>query len=128
MTAENGFHESDPFADGFGDSEHSTQPLAVALTGPPFGWLAAGVLMAIVGGAVAWLVGSLAVAAAGWLLAGPVGLTLVAWYVNRDNHARVSGVYQAPGWTTLAYAAGVAICVLGVLAAALRVAEGVGRL
>lgn len=122
------FEDSNPFADLGDESGFSAPPPAVVLTGPPLGWLAAGALSAAVGGVLAWLGGSLAVAVLGWLLAGPVGLTLVAWYVNRDNRAKVAGVYQAPVWAGLAYWVGVAACVAGVALAALRVAEGVGRL
>ncbi len=122
------FDSSEPDArgaDGFGGSG---APGAVVFSGPPFGWLLGGVAAVAAGVCMAWLWALLPLAVVGWALAGPVGLTLVAWFVNRDNRARSSGVYLAPAWTGAAYWTCVGLCLVGVIAVAVRIADGVGRL
>jgi hypothetical protein len=109
---------------GFGEST----PKVVVFTKPPYAWLLAGVGGSVLGGALAWIWNSIPVAVVGWFLAGPVGLTLLAWFVNRDNRARSRGVYLAPSWITAAYVAAFLACLLCVLLAAVRVAWGFGRL
>ena len=124
---------TDSFADddsfnGSGDREPSWSS-SVVCTGPPIRWLAGGLAAVVVGVCAAWSWGSLPLAVIGWVLAGPVGLTLIAWFVNRDNAARSSGgVYQAPTWVPAAYWICVALSLIGIVAVAIRVAEGVGRL
>jgi hypothetical protein len=112
---------SDP---GFG--EHAAK--AVVFTKPPYVWLFAGLGGAVLGCAIAWIWSSIPVAVLGWFLAGPVGLTLLAWFVNRDNRARSRGVYLAPSWLAGAYIGAFVASLLCVLATALRLAWGFGRL
>lgn len=88
----------------------------------------AGVVAAAAGIVVALLGGSIPLSVAGWLLAGPVGLTLLAWYLNRDSRARVSGVYTAPSWVTQVYVVAVVFCLAAVAFTAIWIAMGVGRL
>ena len=126
---------SDDFGDPYDGSAFSEQSFADANSStpivfgrPPFGWLLGGVAAVAAGVCLAWFWGSLPLAVAGWALAGPVGLTLVAWFVNRDNLARSSGVYLAPSWKGGAYWTSVGLCLVGVIAVAVRIADGVGRL
>lgn len=119
------FDGSDPNARG---AEGHGAPGAAVFSGPPFGWLLGGVAAVAAGVCMAWLWASLSLAVVGWALAGPVGLTLVAWFVNRDNRARSAGVYLAPAWTGAAYWTCVGLCLVGVIAVAVRIADGVGRL
>lgn len=101
---------------------------AVVFTKPPYLWLIGGLGSALLGCALAWISNLIPVAVVGWFLAGPVGLTLLAWFVNRDNRARSRGVYLAPSWLTAAYLGSFAMILLCVLGTALRLAWGFGRL
>lgn len=122
------FDSAGPGAHGTGGFGGQVVPQAVVFSGPPFGWLLGGMAAVAIGVCIAWIWGSLPLAVAGWVLAGPVGLTLVAWFVNRDNRARSSGVYLAPAWTAAAYWVCVGLSLVGVIAVAVRIADGVGRL
>jgi hypothetical protein len=124
---------SDPFSFEDDESPNSADSgdggsAQVKFTKPPFAWLAAGAGLSIAGGLLAWLGNSLPLAVGGWFLAGPLGLTLLAWFLNRDSRAKVGGVYLAPSWTLQVYVASVVVCLVAVVLAAIRVSLGVGRL
>jgi hypothetical protein len=123
---------SDPFDFGGGPGDGSfveAEPsVEVRFTKPPYLWLGLGVGVSLAGAVLSWVFNSLPVAVSGWFLAGPVGLTLLAWYLNRDGKARVEGVYSASAYARHAYFGAVALCVTAVVLAAVRVAIGVGRL
>ncbi len=118
---------ADPFLfePDFGDDPPPPPP---PNTRPPWRWLLLSLAAAIIGGTLAWVTGSLALAVLGWVIAGPGGLTLLAWFRNRDQRARISGVYLAPTWAPAAYWATLGCCLAAIIASALRVAIGVGRM
>lgn len=97
--------------------------------GPPVVWLAAAAASGIAAVVLAALVGeSIVLAVVAWLLGGPVGIGLVAFFSVNDTRQRAKAFYASRASTRVLYAAALALVLIGVIAAALRIAVYVGRL
>ncbi|NNG18291.1 hypothetical protein HJ590_01640 [Naumannella sp. ID2617S] len=112
---------------GSGDPAAAGQP-ALTIARPPAFLLLIALGVAVVAGVVALLLNNIVVAIICWFLAGPIAIGLVALFVIRDNWARASGAYSSPGWLKPLHIATVALCLLAILAPALRIADWVGHL
>lgn len=132
---------SGPPATPFG-APQPTQPgqnnvFGPATTAPPAGltaakpptWLlfvAAG--LALAAGIVALLLDSPVIAIVCWFVAGPIAIGLLALFVVKDTFARSSGLYAAPGWVKPLHYVAIGLCLVCILAPALRIADWVGHL
>lgn len=124
----------DPLGSGFaefGAAAMATEPTATGpiTVGPPYRLLAAAAVASALGGGLAALLGEgrPALALASWLFAGPVAFGLLGAFVISDSRSRARAVYASPTWHRSAYLAAVALAVLGVVVAAVPVADWVGR-
>ncbi|MCL1838610.1 MAG: hypothetical protein FWG47_04755 [Propionibacteriaceae bacterium] len=122
-------HSGDPYdafpSSVFGDATGSGD---IKFVGPPWPWLVGGAVTSAAGAVLAWLTSSLPLEIVGWFIAGPVGFMLVILFTNQDTRQRARGVYLQYGWLRPLQIAAICVCVAGVVAAAIRVAIGVGRL
>lgn len=89
-------------------------------------FLAAG--LALVAGIIALVLANPIVAIVCWLVAGPVAIGLLALFVVRDTFARSSGLYAAPDWVKPMHYVAIGVCLVCILAPALRIADWVGHL
>lgn len=106
----------------------ATQTLA-GVAGPPLVWLAAAAASGIAAIVLAALLGeSIVVAVVAWLLGGPIGIGFVALFSMNDTRQRARAFYSSPASTRVLYAVALALVLIGVIAAALRIAVYVGRL
>lgn len=104
-------------------------PAATLVAAQPPTWLlflAGG--LAIVAAVVAIVVDLPVVAIICWVAAGPVAIGLLALFVKRDTFARSSGLYAARDWVKPLHYVAVGVCLLCILAPALRLADWVGHL
>lgn len=95
---------------------------------PPTWLLFAAAGLALLAGVVALVQANPVVAIVCWLLAGPVAIGLLALFVVKDTFARSSGLYAAPDWVKPMHYVAICVCLLCILAPALRLAYWVGRL
>lgn len=108
------------------DSGASRPQLKAA--GPPLINLWLALAVGAVGGLAALaLGGSIIVAVVAWLLAGPGAFSLLARFTSQDTRLRAAPLYVSPAWTSLAYRSTVVIALLGIVAAAWRIADWAGR-
>lgn len=117
-----------PFGPPGQPSSRTPAATSLSIATPP-AWilfLAAGV--ALIAGIVAIVWESPLVAIGCWFAAGPAAIGLLAFFVDRDTAARASGLYAAPGWVKPLHYGAIGVCLVAVLAPALRIAEWVGRL
>lgn len=84
--------------------------------------------LALAAGIVAILLNIPWVAIVCWFVAGPVAIGLLALFVVKDTFARSSGLYAAPGWVKPLHYIAIGLCLLCILAPALRIADWVGHL
>ncbi|WP_432558922.1 hypothetical protein [Granulicoccus sp. GXG6511] len=84
--------------------------------------------LAVAAGLVAVFFGSPVVAIICWLVAGPVAIGLLALFVMKDTFARSSDLYAAPGWVKPLHTVAIIVCLICILAPALRIADWVGHL
>lgn len=84
--------------------------------------------LALAAGVVAILLNIPWVAIVCWFVAGPIAIGLLALFVVKDTFARSSGLYAAPGWVKPLHYIAIGLCLLCILAPALRIADWVGHL
>ena len=100
----------------------------LAVAGPPLSWLAISAAAALVGLVLAATLGAVPpLAVLSWLLAGPVAIGALAVYIGADTRRRAGPIYVAPNWLTAGYYACLAVCLIGVVVSAIRIALWVGR-
>lgn len=99
-----------------------------AVAGPPLPLLGASAATAVIGLVLAAVLGALPPAAIiGWVLAGPLAIGALAVYTSADTRRRAQPIYVAPNWLTAGYYACLAVCLIGVIVSAVRIALWVGR-
>ncbi len=101
----------------------------LAAVGPPVLILVGAALAAMLGlGVTALLGGSGGSALLGWLLSGPVAFAVLAVYTTGDARRQARPLYVVPRWAKPAYWFVVALALVAVAAAAVRVGIWAGRL
>lgn len=118
-----------PFGMPAGPAGSGPAPGPVLTVAHPPTWLlflAGG--LALAAGIVAVVVADPVVAIVCWVVAGPIAIGLLALFVVKDTFARAGDVYSAPDWVKPLHYGAIALCLLCILAPALRIADWVGRL
>ncbi|SDS76198.1 hypothetical protein [Microlunatus soli] len=107
---------------------HGPATGALAVAGPPLTLLGISAAAAVIGLLLAALLGALpALAVIGWVLAGPFAIGVLALYTTADTRRRAQPIYVAPNWLIAGYYACLAVCLVGVIVSAIRIALWVGR-
>lgn len=105
-----------------------TTPVNLTAAKPPTWLLFAAGGLALVAGIVAILLNIPWVAIVCWFVAGPIAIGLLALFVVKDTFARSSGLYAAPSWVKPLHYIAIGLCLVCILAPALRIADWVGHL
>lgn len=100
-------------------------PLVVAQ--PPTALLAAAGVAALAGLITAGIGWQAWYSLIGWALAGPIAIGLLGAFIGVDTRRRAEPVYVRPDWMGAAYAAVVAVAVIGIIVGSVSFALWMGR-
>jgi len=129
LSGGNTFDTGSSFTSALDDEPEGASTFSFESAGPPVLWMWGGIAAAVVGGVIAAVVGSIVpLAWTAWALAGPISIGLFSVFSLRDTKQRSKPLYGERAAVTWIFRAGWVLAFIGVILAALRLADWAGRL